>query len=88
LFALDKLVSSLSPLIGYEAIHGTAAPGWSDGKTKEDVREWNAKAAEEMKDWEQAYWTTEKEAERRGWLKVCRARGRFSGQADVPSASV
>ena len=70
LFALDKLVQSLAPLIGYEALHGPAAAGWSDGKTKDDVKEWKAKAEEEMEDWQDAFWDVEREDEKQGWLKV------------------
>jgi uncharacterized protein YdiU (UPF0061 family) len=70
LFALDKLVQALAPLIGYEALHGPAPSGWSDGKTKDDVKEWKAKAEEEMKDWQDLFWDVEREGERQGWLKV------------------
>jgi hypothetical protein len=70
LFALDKLVQALSPLIGYEAIHGAAPSGWSEGRSKEDVRELEAKAAEVMEDWQDAFWDVERATERRGWAKV------------------
>ena len=70
LFALDKLIAALSPVIGYEALHGTPKAGWSEGKTKEDIETWNDKTTEVMKDWPDAYWKVEREAERTGWLKV------------------
>jgi len=60
-------------VIGYEALHGTPQAGWSEGKTKEDVEQWNDKTTEVMKDWPEAYWSVEREGERRGWLKVCPA---------------
>ena len=70
MFALDKLVSALSPLIGYEATHGAASSGWSDGKSKDDVKEWNGKAEEVTKDWQDGFWATERETEKIGWAKV------------------
>ena len=70
LFDLDKLVSAVSPIIGYEALHGAPSEGWSESISKEDVEEWNDKAKEEMKGWEKEFMTVEKQGELRGWMKV------------------
>jgi uncharacterized protein YdiU (UPF0061 family) len=72
LWGLDKLVSVISPLIGYEASNPSTplAPGFSEGKTAEDVEEWTEKGAEVMKGFEEEYYSIEKEAERVGWMKV------------------
>ena len=71
LFALDKLVSALAPLIGYEATHSTIAnPGWSEGASKDDVKAWEQKGIETMKGWEDDFWSIEKAEERSGWSKV------------------
>ena len=70
LFALDKLVKAVSPLIGYEALHGAPMSGWSEGKTKDDVDEWGAKAEETMADWQDEYWAVERATEKAGWGKV------------------
>ena len=72
LFALDKLVTVLSPIIGYENLHRTPSAGWSDGKTKDDVTAWNEKAEEVMKGWEEGFWNVEKRCEKAGWSKVCK----------------
>lgn len=72
LFALDKLVSALSPLIGYEANQsGIATSGWSENASKEDVRTWENKGEEAMKGWQEEFWRIEREGEREGWMKVC-----------------
>ena len=71
LFALDKLVAALAPLIGYEAAHSTIAmSGWSDGASKEDVQKWEGKGLELMEGWDEEYWRVEREGERAGCLKV------------------
>ncbi|ORX35615.1 hypothetical protein BD324DRAFT_652165 [Kockovaella imperatae] len=69
LFDLDKFVSAISPLIGYEKEHGQAQAGWSEGKTKEDVKDWTEAAEEVMSSWKENYRTTVKDTERQGWLK-------------------
>lgn len=74
LFALDKLATTLYPLIGYEKLHGTAQAGFSEGKTSSDVKEWNAAAEESMKGWEEVFWDVEKLTERQGWQKASWAR--------------
>lgn len=72
LWGLDKLVSAVSPLIGYEALYPSTllASGFSEGKTADDVEEWSDKGAEVMKGFEEEYYHIEKEAERQGWMKV------------------
>jgi uncharacterized protein YdiU (UPF0061 family) len=71
LFALDKLVSALSPVIGYEATHGKPIQDcWHEGASKEDVAAWDGKAREVFKGWEEEFWCIERETERAGWLKV------------------
>ena len=71
LFDLDKFVNAVSPLIGYEALHGPATSGWAEGKTSDDVDTWEAKAKEVLKGWEEEYYRIEKEGEQQGWRKVC-----------------
>lgn len=77
LFALDKLVSAMAPIIGFEAEQGKVgiADGWSEGATKEDVSRWEAKMGEVMEGWDAEFWRLEREAERQGWLKVCLGYG-------------
>ena len=70
LFDLDKLVQALAPLIGYESLHSAPTSGWSEDKTKDDVKEWTAAGKEEMQDWEKEYLATVRETEKVGWLKV------------------
>ena len=70
LFALDKLVQSLAPLIGYETLHCLPGSGWSEGKTKDDVETWTAAGQEAMQGWEKEYLTVVKTTEKTGWLKV------------------
>ena len=70
LFALDKLVASLAPLIGYESEVGVPQAGWSEGKTKDDVEKWTAAAEKVMDGWGTHFWAVEKETELYGWLKV------------------
>lgn len=74
LFALDKLATTLYPLIGYEKLHGTAQAGFSEGKTPADVKEWNVAAEASMKGWEEVFWEVERLTERQGWQKASRAR--------------
>ncbi|WVQ99689.1 hypothetical protein IAU59_006828 [Kwoniella sp. CBS 9459] len=70
LFALDKLVTCLSPLIGYEAIHSTTPPaGYSEDLSKETRKEWEAKGEEVMAGWNKVFWDVEKAEERKGWSK-------------------
>ncbi|WVF71172.1 hypothetical protein IAT40_005970 [Kwoniella sp. CBS 6097] len=70
LFALDKLVACLSPLIGYEAIHSTPpAAGFSQGLSKDTRKEWESKAEEVMGGWEKVFWDVQKDEERKGWSK-------------------
>jgi hypothetical protein len=80
LFALDKLATTLYPLIGYEKLHGTAQAGFSEGKTPSDVKEWNAAAEESMKGWEEVFWDVEKLTERQGWQKASKTH--FSKYSD------
>jgi hypothetical protein len=72
LFALDKLVGALAPVIGYEALHGGApiSDGWHEGVTKDKVEKWEEKTREVMKGWEDEFWEVERKTERAGWLKV------------------
>lgn len=72
LFALDKLVGALAPVIGYEALHGGApiSDGWHEGATKDKVEKWEEKTREVMKGWEDDFWEVERKTERAGWLKV------------------
>lgn len=91
LFALDKLVSAVGPLIGFEAEQGRPgfADGWSEGATKDDVSRWETKMGEVMDGWDAEFWRIEKEAERQGWLKV-KTGGRsmvLAVNADLFSAS-
>ncbi|OCF38633.1 hypothetical protein I317_07581 [Kwoniella heveanensis CBS 569] len=70
LFALEKLVASLAPLIGYEATHSIPPPsGFSEGLSKETRKEWEGKAEEVMDGWEKVFWEVQKDEERRGWTK-------------------
>ncbi|WRT66658.1 uncharacterized protein IL334_003618 [Kwoniella shivajii] len=70
LFALDKLVNSLAPIIGYEAIHSSPPPqGYAIDLSKEKRKEWDEKGQEVTKGFEEKYWETERQVERNGWLK-------------------
>ncbi|WWC89011.1 uncharacterized protein L201_003928 [Kwoniella dendrophila CBS 6074] len=70
LFALDKLASTLSPIVGYEAIHSKIPnEGYSDELSKETRKEWEEKGEEIMKGFEERFWEIEREEERRGWSK-------------------
>ncbi|ORY26317.1 hypothetical protein BCR39DRAFT_258354 [Naematelia encephala] len=69
LWALDKLVNTLLPLIGYESIHSRpASAGWSDGISKDDIASWSKQGTEVIAGWEERYWVIERERERSGWL--------------------
>lgn len=72
LWDLEKLVSALYPLIGYEAIHGvgSAKKGWSEGVTADDVEEWSGKGKEVMSGFEDKFYEVEREGERQGWMNV------------------
>nr|XP_019046563.1 hypothetical protein I302_05313 [Kwoniella bestiolae CBS 10118]OCF25493.1 hypothetical protein I302_05313 [Kwoniella bestiolae CBS 10118] len=70
LFALDKLASSLSPILGYEAIHSGSPPeGYSEGLSKETRKEWEEKGKEVMKGFEERFREIEREEEQRGWAR-------------------
>lgn len=70
LWDLEKLVSALYPLIGYEAIRGPAQKGWSADATEEDVEDWIDKGKEVMKGFEDDYYTVERAGETAGWMKA------------------
>ncbi|WVR06770.1 hypothetical protein IAU60_003805 [Kwoniella sp. DSM 27419] len=70
LFALDKLVSALGPLIGYEAIHSARPTAvFAQGLSKEIRREWDDKSDEIMGRWEERFWELERAEERKGWAR-------------------
>ncbi|KAK8864677.1 hypothetical protein IAR55_001929 [Kwoniella newhampshirensis] len=69
LFALDKLVSALAPVIGYDAIHSSVPAGYSNGASKAEITKWEKKAAEIMQGWERRFGEIQKDGERKGWLK-------------------
>jgi hypothetical protein len=71
LWSLDKFVTAISPLIGYESIHGKVGEGFSEGVTAKDVEEWSEMGREVMKGFEEEFMKVEKEGERVGWMKVC-----------------
>jgi uncharacterized protein YdiU (UPF0061 family) len=71
LWSLDKFVTAISPLIGYEPLHGELKEGFSKDKTSDDVDEWSKKGLEVMKGFEEEFMRVEKEGERVGWMKVC-----------------
>lgn len=70
LWDLEKLVSALYPLIGYEALKGPATKGWSEGATAEDVEDWIDKGREVMKGFEDDFYAVERAGETAGWMKV------------------
>lgn len=70
MWALDKFVSAVCPLIGYEALNGSIKSTYHEGATKDDVEEWDEKGLEVMKGWEEGFWEVERSGERDGWLKV------------------
>ncbi|RXK34759.1 hypothetical protein M231_07980 [Tremella mesenterica] len=67
MFAIDKLVSSVAPLIGYELLRGLPSPAFSIYASEDDVVEWTDKGLEVMEGWEKEFLSIEREAERRGW---------------------
>ncbi|OCF60968.1 hypothetical protein L486_00612 [Kwoniella mangroviensis CBS 10435] len=70
LFALDKLVSTLAPILGYEAFHSsTPIQGYSEGLSKETKKEWEEKGLEVFKGFEERFWEIEREEEKRGWAR-------------------
>jgi hypothetical protein len=64
-------------LIGYESINGSTSlkEGFSEGITSEEVDEWSKKGMEVMSGFEEEFYTVEREAERKGWMKVCDCLG-------------
>nr|XP_019007539.1 uncharacterized protein I206_07801 [Kwoniella pini CBS 10737]OCF46320.1 hypothetical protein I206_07801 [Kwoniella pini CBS 10737] len=70
LFALDKLATSLAPILGYEAIHSKVPfAGYSEALSKETRKEWEEKGKEVISGFEERFWEIEREVERNGWLK-------------------
>nr|XP_018262752.1 uncharacterized protein I303_04232 [Kwoniella dejecticola CBS 10117]OBR84910.1 hypothetical protein I303_04232 [Kwoniella dejecticola CBS 10117] len=70
LFALDKLVNCLSPILGYEAIHSKLpSVGYSEGLSPENRKEWEAKGKQVMEGFEDRFWDVEREVEKNGWMK-------------------
>ncbi|WWD17013.1 hypothetical protein CI109_101449 [Kwoniella shandongensis] len=69
LFALDKLVAALAPVIGYDAIHSLVPVGYSEGASKDDIKSWEEKSKEVMQGWEGRFRDIEKDEEKKGWLR-------------------
>jgi hypothetical protein len=55
-------------LIGYESING---PTSLKGITSKEVDEWSKKGMEVMDGFEEEFYKVEREAEKKGWMKVC-----------------
>jgi hypothetical protein len=60
-------------LIGYESINGhqSLKEGFSEGITSKEVDEWSKKGMEVMGGFEEEFYKVERDAEKKGWMKVC-----------------
>ena len=70
LWDLNKLVHAISPLVGYENLHGPPSSGFSASANADDVEEWAEKGMEVMQGFEEEYYRIERQAEQEGWMKV------------------
>lgn len=70
LFALEKLLEAVSPLVGYEQAHGQApSPGVLVRATAEEIAQWGAKGQESLsEELKTTYMTTTLDAWKKAWL--------------------
>ncbi|WVQ79670.1 hypothetical protein IAT38_001770 [Cryptococcus sp. DSM 104549] len=69
LFALDKFVNAVAPLVGYASLNGSVPKGFREGANKEDIEEWADKGIEVLDGWDKTFWDIERDAEQAGWSK-------------------
>lgn len=59
LYALKSLMTSLAELVGYEEVHGRAAPpGWADKVDEAELEEWRSRGMEEWAEVEKSMMAT------------------------------
>nr|ODN85817.1 hypothetical protein L203_04697 [Cryptococcus depauperatus CBS 7841] len=66
-FALSKFICSVSPLIGYDCLYGHIPKGYSEGKSKEEIKQWTKKGKEVLAQWESKFEVWEETVEMTAW---------------------